>query len=118
MLLVFMLGVLRRDKPAPAAGMIAIFFYGSMLLTTLAREPGVSWQSHLGVPSPASWPRSCFAGWILRCPRESSLRPYDPVRAPRLVIGKPGAIQRTWTSFILTIPAMIRRPSAGWIAAG
>ena len=46
--LVFVLGVLRRDKPAMAAGMIAIFFYGSMLLTILAREPGVSWQSHLG----------------------------------------------------------------------
>ena len=48
MFLVFVLGVLRRDKPAMAAGMIAIFFYGSMLLTILAREPGVSWQSHLG----------------------------------------------------------------------
>lgn len=48
MFLVFVLGVLRRDKPAMAAGMIAIFFYGSMLLTVLSREPGVSWQSHLG----------------------------------------------------------------------
>jgi membrane associated rhomboid family serine protease len=48
MFLVFVLGVLKRDKPAMAAGMIAIFFYGSMLLTILAREPGVSWQSHLG----------------------------------------------------------------------
>ena len=48
MFLVFVLGVLRRDKPAMAAGLIAIFFYGSMLLTILSREPGVSWQSHLG----------------------------------------------------------------------
>ena len=48
MFLVFVLGVLRRDKPAMAAGLIAIFFYGSMLLTILAREEGVSWQSHLG----------------------------------------------------------------------
>ena len=48
MFLVFVLGVLKRDKPAMAAGLIAIFFYGSMLLTILSREPGVSWQSHLG----------------------------------------------------------------------
>ncbi len=48
MFLVFMLGVLRRDRPAIAAGMIAFFFYGGMLLTVLPREPGISWQSHLG----------------------------------------------------------------------
>ena len=48
MFLVFVLGVLRRDRPAIAAGMIAFFFYGGMLLTVLPREPGISWQSHLG----------------------------------------------------------------------
>ena len=46
--LVFVLGVLRRDRPAIAAGMIAFLFYGGMLLTVLPQEPGVSWQSHLG----------------------------------------------------------------------
>src|SRR5690606_13346184 len=46
--LVFALGVLRRDQPAIAAGMIAFLFYGGMLLTVLPQEPGVSWQSHLG----------------------------------------------------------------------
>ena len=48
MFMVFMLGVLRRDRPALAAGMIAFFFYGGMLLTVLPREPGISWQAHLG----------------------------------------------------------------------
>lgn len=48
MFMVFMLGVLRRDRPAIAAGMIAFFFYGGMLLTVLPREPGISWQAHLG----------------------------------------------------------------------
>jgi len=48
MFLVFALGVLRRDRAAIATGMIAFFFYGGMLLTVLPREPGVSWQSHLG----------------------------------------------------------------------
>lgn len=48
MFLVFTLGLLRRDRPAIAAAMIAFFLYGGMLLTVLPQEPGVSWQSHLG----------------------------------------------------------------------
>lgn len=48
MFLIFMLGVLRRDRASIAAGMIAFLFYGGMLLTVLPREPGVSWQAHLG----------------------------------------------------------------------
>jgi membrane associated rhomboid family serine protease len=48
MFLVFTLGLLRRDRPAIAAAMIAFFLYGGMLLTVLPHEPGVSWQAHLG----------------------------------------------------------------------
>lgn len=48
MFLVFTLGLLRRDRPAIAAAMIAFFLYGGMLLTVLPREAGVSWQAHLG----------------------------------------------------------------------
>lgn len=48
MFLVFVLGLLRRDRPAIAAALIAFFLYGSMLLTVLPQTPGVSWQSHLG----------------------------------------------------------------------
>ena len=48
MFLVFVLGLLRRDRPSIAAGMIAFLFYGGMLLTVLPQEAGVSWQSHLG----------------------------------------------------------------------
>lgn len=48
MLLVFVLGLLRRDRAAIAAGMIAFFLYGGMLLSVLPQQPGVSWQSHLG----------------------------------------------------------------------
>lgn len=46
--LVFTLGLLRRDRAAIAAGMIAFLFYGGMLLTVLPHEAGVSWESHLG----------------------------------------------------------------------
>ncbi len=48
MFLVFVLGLLRRDRPAIAAAMIAFLLYGGMLLTILPRELDVSWQSHLG----------------------------------------------------------------------
>jgi hypothetical protein len=48
MFLVFVLGLLRRDRPAIAAALIAFFLYGSMLLTVLPQARGVSWQSHLG----------------------------------------------------------------------
>ena len=46
--LVFVLGLLRRDRAAIAAGMLAFLFYGGMLMTILPREAGVSWESHLG----------------------------------------------------------------------
>ncbi|MDR2872728.1 MAG: rhomboid family intramembrane serine protease [Xanthomonadaceae bacterium] len=48
MFLIFVLGLLRRDRASIAAGMIAFLFYGGMLLTVLPFEPGVSWQSHMG----------------------------------------------------------------------
>lgn len=46
--LVFTLGVLRRDRAAIAAGMLAFAFYGGMLLSVLPQAPDVSWESHLG----------------------------------------------------------------------
>lgn len=46
--LVFTLGLLRRDRASIAAGMIAFFLYGGMLMTIFPREVGVSWESHLG----------------------------------------------------------------------
>ena len=48
MFLVMALALIRRDRAAIAASMIGFLFYGGMLLTVLPREPGVSWQSHLG----------------------------------------------------------------------
>ncbi|MBN8261935.1 MAG: rhomboid family intramembrane serine protease [Xanthomonadales bacterium] len=48
MFLVFVLGLLRRDRAAIAAGMLVFAFYGGMLMTILPREAGVSWESHLG----------------------------------------------------------------------
>src|SRR5688572_9538352 len=61
MFLVFTLGLLRRDRPAIAAAMIAFFLYGGMLLTVLPQEPGVSWQAHLGGAV-----AGVVAAWLLR----------------------------------------------------
>ena len=61
MFLLFVLGLLRRDRPSIAAGMIAFLFYGGMLLTVLPQEPGVSWQSHLGGALGGA-----LAAWLLR----------------------------------------------------
>jgi membrane associated rhomboid family serine protease len=46
--LLLFLALLRRDRAAIAAALIAFFFHGGMLLTVLPREPGVSWEYHLG----------------------------------------------------------------------
>jgi membrane associated rhomboid family serine protease len=47
MFFVLLLGVLRRDRPAIAAAMASFLLYGGMLLTTLPREPEISWEAHL-----------------------------------------------------------------------
>ena len=48
MFLLLFLGLFRRDKAAIAAALIALFLYGGMVLTIQPREPGVSWEYHLG----------------------------------------------------------------------
>ena len=45
--LLFTLGILRRDRPAIAAALIAFFFFGGMVLSVLPHELGVSWEYHL-----------------------------------------------------------------------
>jgi membrane associated rhomboid family serine protease len=61
--MVFTLALLRRDRPAIAAALIAFFFFGGMLLTVLPQEAGVSWEYHLsgalaGVLSGLIWRRA------------------------------------------------------------
>lgn len=48
MFLLLFLAILRRDRAAIAAALIAFLLYGGMVLTILPREPGVSWEYHLG----------------------------------------------------------------------
>jgi len=47
MFFLFLLGVLRRDRPAVATAMIAFFMYGGMLLSVLPGDPAISWEAHL-----------------------------------------------------------------------
>jgi membrane associated rhomboid family serine protease len=73
MFLVFVLGLLRRDRPAIAAAMIAFFLYGGMLLTVLPHEPGVSWQAHLG----GAIAGAIAAVWLRRVDPSSPRKRYD-----------------------------------------
>ena len=47
MFFLFVLGLLRRDRAAISAAMIAFFLYGGMLLTILPGDPQVSWEAHM-----------------------------------------------------------------------
>lgn len=47
MFFLFVLGLLRRDRPAVATAMIAFFLYGGMLLSVLPGDPTISWEAHL-----------------------------------------------------------------------
>ncbi len=47
MFFLFTLGILRRDRAAISAAMIAFFLYGGMLLTILPGDPQVSWEAHM-----------------------------------------------------------------------
>lgn len=59
--MLFTLALLRRDRPAIAAALIAFFFFGSMLLTVLPQELGVSWEYHLSGAL-----AGIVAGWLWR----------------------------------------------------
>lgn len=47
MFFLFLIGVIRRDKPAMAISMIVFFLYGSMIWTILPTEERISFESHL-----------------------------------------------------------------------
>lgn len=47
MFFLFLLGILRRDRPSIAAAMIAFFLYGGMVLTILPGDPQISWEAHM-----------------------------------------------------------------------
>lgn len=59
--MLLMLGLLRRDRPSVAAAMLAMVLFGGALLGVLPREPGISWQSHLGGAV-----AGVFGAWLLR----------------------------------------------------
>ncbi len=47
MFFLFLIGVLRRDKPAMALSMIVFFLYGSMVWGILPTKEGISFETHL-----------------------------------------------------------------------
>ena len=80
MFMVFMLGLLRRDRAAIAAGMIAFLFYGGMVLTVLPREATTSSNCRRHAKSPCcgcarSIRKRSRAGWCCVSRRGSRRRP-------------------------------------------
>lgn len=47
MFFLFVLGALRWDRRAIAVALVSFFLFGTMVLTVLPREAGISWESHL-----------------------------------------------------------------------
>ncbi len=47
MFFIFVIGILRRDKPAIALSLMVFFLYGGMVWSILPQEPGISFESHL-----------------------------------------------------------------------
>ncbi|MEM7252393.1 MAG: rhomboid family intramembrane serine protease [Pseudomonadota bacterium] len=43
---VFLIGVMRRDRPAMALALIAAFLYGGMIWGIFPSEPGISYEAH------------------------------------------------------------------------
>lgn len=71
MFFVFVIGVLRRDRPSMGLAMIVAFLYGGMVWGVLPLKPGVSFEFHLF---------GALAGIIAAF----LLRRRDPLAAPRL----------------------------------
>lgn len=47
MFFLFFIGLLRRDRLAITISLVVFFLYGSMVMTVLPREPGISFEYHL-----------------------------------------------------------------------
>ena len=47
MYFIFVIGILRRDRPAIALSLIVFFLYGGMIWTVFPGKPGVSFEAHL-----------------------------------------------------------------------
>ena len=47
MFFIFVIGILRRDRPAIALSLLVFFLYGSMIWGIFPGEPGVSFEAHL-----------------------------------------------------------------------
>jgi membrane associated rhomboid family serine protease len=99
--MLFGLAILRRDRPAIAAAMIAFFFFGSMLLTVLPQEMGVSWEYHLsgavlGVVAAGLWFRADPAPPRKRYSWEDEPEEDAPVVDAEHELPRPGEVPVLW----------------------
>jgi len=69
MFFVFLMGVLRRDRPSMALALAVFLLYGGMVWGIFPREPGVSFESH-------------FFGALMGVLAALALRDRDPLATP------------------------------------
>jgi membrane associated rhomboid family serine protease len=116
--LVFTLGLLRRDRAAIAASLIAFFFFGSMLVTVFPTEIDISWEYHLagavsGVLAALLWrradpvpPRRRYS-W-----EEEEASAAAPAEADELEPPSPAEVPEIWQRPLRVRPVVLpfRRP--------
>jgi membrane associated rhomboid family serine protease len=104
---VFALALLRRDRPAIVAALVAVLLFGGMLLTVLPQELRISWEMHAGgalsgLIGAWAWryrdpppPRRLYS-WELEEQQAEALAEAKAIEADTLEPARPGEVPVLW----------------------
>lgn len=103
----FTLALLRRDRPAVVAAMIAMMLFGGMLLTVLPHEWRISWEMHAGgalagIAAAFAWrhrdrppPRRLYS-WEIEEQEAQALAEAKALDESTYEPGRPGEVPVLW----------------------
>lgn len=103
----FTLALLRRDRPAVVAAMVAMMLFGGMLLTVLPHEWRISWEMHAGgalagVIAAFAWrrrdpppPRTLYS-WEIEEQNAEALAEAKALEEATYEPGRPGEVPVLW----------------------
>ncbi|MEY3359261.1 MAG: hypothetical protein RLZZ537_1100 [Pseudomonadota bacterium] len=92
-------GLRRRDRMSLTGLMLALFFFGGMVLSVLPQEAGVSWEYHLSGAVVGFLCGLAFAGWDERAPERLyswDLEPETDDADAELQLEKPQNVPVLW----------------------
>ena len=92
-------GLRRRDRMSLTGLMLALFFFGGMVLSVLPQEAGVSWEYHLSGAVVGFLCGLAFAGWDERAPERLyswDLEPETDDADAELQLEKPQDVPVLW----------------------